>query len=201
MKKIFFTIILLGISGFVYSQYLVKNDVDIFINQYDTLDKMINWHQLGKDEDRWQEYQLTIETLYNSINYENMLKNDVLYKNFEHEFLELLNCQIPKELEDLFNNIGWRTNGNQKFWTIHYGVTLLSIQWELQEFFKIFEEMINEEDFDEDERIEAENAIREIKDEIDPLNKSVTKLLEVINIKDREIIKANLLELMEVIDF
>jgi hypothetical protein len=200
MKKIFFAIILLSISGSVYSQYLVKNDVNIFINHYDALNDMINWHQLGKDEGRWKEYQLAIDTLYETINFENLLKGDVLYKNYERKFLELLNCEVPKELDDFFRNIGWRTNGNQKFWTIHYGVSLLYIQWELDEIFRMLEELIVEEYFDEDEIEEAENAIREIRNEIDPLDKNITKLLEMINIKDREIIKANLKELMEVMD-
>jgi hypothetical protein len=65
----------------------------------------------------------------------------------------------------------------------------------------MLEGMIDEEDIDEDDREEAENAMREIRNEIDPLDQNITKLLEMINIKDREIIKGNLQELMEIIDF
>jgi hypothetical protein len=201
MKNVFFTIVLFCISGTIHSQYLVKNDVDIFINQYDTISEMMNWHHLNNDENIWQKYKSTVESLYNTIDYENLLRVDALYKNYEQRYLELLSCQIPKELDDVFKSIGWRTNGHQKFWTIHYGCTMLGIQWEINNLLKMLKEIINEEYYDEHDIEEAENTIREIKNELDPLDKSVTKLLELINIKDREIIKTNLQELMEVIDY
>jgi hypothetical protein len=200
MKNIAFVIILVSISAAAYSQNLNKNDIDIFINHYDTLNEMINWHDSDNDEDKWEKYQSAITTLYGATNFENVQRVDALYRSFERQYSNLINCKVPKEMEDAFKYAGWKTNGNQKYWTIHYGYTLLSIQWEIHSFIEMLEEQIKEEVFDEYEREEIEEAMAEIRSEIDPLDKGITKLLGLFNRNDVELIRKNLETLLEIVD-
>jgi hypothetical protein len=161
---------------------------------------MINWHDPDNDEDRWEKYRSTITALYDTSNYENLQRADDLYKNFERRYSDIINYKVPKEMEDAFKYAGWKTNGNQKYWTIHYGYTLLKIQWEIHAFMEMLKELIDEEDFDEDEIAEFEESMAEIRSEIDPLEKGITKLLGLFNRNDVEIIRKNLETLLEIVD-
>jgi len=171
MKYILFVIIFSFIPFTAYTQYLTKNDIDIFIKRYNEFEKTI--FVFGAyDEKIWDDYILCISNFFKAFTpfIDDELDNiEIPLENCRNAYLELINyTNIPKELDEAFNNAGWKSNGNKIFWTIYFGFNLL---WLKQE---------------------TDSSI---------INKNLDKLFYLINARDRNIIKTHFNELKKAYDF
>jgi len=194
------------ISQQAYSQYLVKNDIDIFIKNYDKLNNIISFYDPpAKDKKLWDDFRSAVTSLYQHIgNTDIYLTEPKSFEKrlfiYEHLYQDLINYKIPKELEEAFKNAGWKSNGNKKFWTICYGSALLSNMSELELFLGMIRDKTNTEYFSEEERELLEDEMEEIFVMTNTVATNISKLLAIINVNDKKIIEDRLNELVDVIE-
>ena len=117
ISKIVFLLLLF--PALLYSQYLEQGDINIFIqNQseiWDLLEDRLNSSNSGD----WTDYTNELKVI---------LKNYRFYSgftDFSGNFRVFLSIATPNELETIFNNIGWKNNGQKKFWVIFFGFSLV----------------------------------------------------------------------------
>jgi hypothetical protein len=122
----FLIILFFLIPPSLFSQYLEYNDIDIFINNKKNYENFIikfisieNGKLTYKNDD-WKNY---FDTL-NIISSDN--EDGSIYMGISDiaGFHAFFNCDVPNELETFFNDIGWESNGNKKFWIISIGFIL-----------------------------------------------------------------------------
>jgi hypothetical protein len=212
MKKILICIIFSIMSFTAYTQYLTRNDINIFIKEYDGL--IETYEQPSSDAENnkiWKNYYLNFSIAIDSLHpgYYFMATKEPnliekLFDTYKNTYLELMNYKnIPKELNDAFKNIGWKKNGNKKFITIIFGYHLLYTKHIIDLAFinPLIEEIEKElQDIEEREKTREEKMII-IKTNIDMYTKAkefYDKLFNLINTRDRNIIKTHYNELDKV---
>ncbi|MDR2313201.1 MAG: hypothetical protein LBE02_01540 [Spirochaetaceae bacterium] len=105
----------------LYSQNLEPGDIDIFINNVETISDMLNGGYGNTDNEtaEWAAYIEIGTEFVNSLM--NLFEGGGQFDAFEVQYERLMNCAIPGELEDLFRSIGWKSNGHKKLWTLSLG--------------------------------------------------------------------------------
>jgi len=200
-KALFFCVVFAIMSVEAFSQYLVKNDIDIFIKEFENFNNIFNRHEpSAKDEAKWDDFRASVSAFYNILgNYENYTKDQKSFEKifflYKQSFQDMLNYKIPKELDDAFVKAGWKNNGNIKFWTICYGSFLLIITSELE----LLLDMVKDEYNPEDSEDLDEDALKELTDMCNKISANVSRLLELINVNDRKIIEERFDDLVEAI--
>jgi len=120
MKYLLIFTILFFVPFMIFSeefpQYLEPEDINIFINNYHHIIRIIegNIDFAIPEENLDNYYRLYLHQI------------DLLSLGMEYflivpgkNFLELLDHNPPNFLEEIFKKIGWMNNGNKKFWTIY----------------------------------------------------------------------------------
>jgi len=193
-KTLFLCVIFAVMSQAAYSQYLVKNDIDIFIKECDNFSDIIDEYEpSGKDEAKWDDFRESVSVFYRTLgNSDNLIKDQKSFEKifflYKQSFQELLDYKIPKELDDAFKNAGWKNNGNKKYWTICYGSFLLIIKSELELLLGMGRDEYDSEYLDED-------SWKEVIDVSNKMFANISRLLELINVNDKKIIEERINDL------
>ena len=100
----------------IIKPYLNKNDVDIFIINFDQIyNDLKNYDKSIFDRYR---YPLTYSS-EEIFAIEDLIDGKIILSYKEGEYYQdLINSKIPEQINKVFKNIGWENNGGKKYFTI-----------------------------------------------------------------------------------
>jgi hypothetical protein len=199
-----------------YTQYLTKNDINIYIKVNREIKSTTAWSTLNDEEkELWKDFSSRMTSMHVlSLEYFLMAGNpndpedwsdlEGLFDFAKKSYFELMNNKGPKEVNDIFKNAGWRNNGYKKFGTILYGFSILYNKMLLNFLIEKTKMEINMVLENADDEKEREILIWYITTEIDTFIKTdeyYDKLFDLINARDRNIIKTHFNELRKAYEY
>ncbi|MDR2185595.1 MAG: hypothetical protein LBO80_08035 [Treponema sp.] len=162
----------------VYPQYLEPEDVDVLINNWDTVSGAMNeTAKTDEEAPAWEAFdergQAVIDNFMDMIGDapDSYSDDPAGFENFKRSYAKFMNGRTPPSLQIIFESIGWEKRGLQKLFTLLFGMMfVISARIELE--------------YDEGETNAGGRS----------------RVLEVINKSDLKIIEDNLEKLTELIN-
>jgi hypothetical protein len=119
-------------------QYLEPKDVDILINNWDTIDSAIEREgETDEEEAMWEKFNEKgnnlMESLY-GIRYadETSGEDAAVFEDFKRSYREFMNGGTPPGLQKAFESAGWRKGGLQKMFTLVFGAMFVFLGKEME---------------------------------------------------------------------
>jgi hypothetical protein len=110
--------IFIFLPSVIYSQYLEMEDINIFINGYVQIKNIVDEHRDDGEDADWIKYDELMDT-FSTVAEEYIKKQtNNKFNELKGKYQEIINCKTPQKLENIFQKIGWETDGNKKYLTI-----------------------------------------------------------------------------------
>jgi hypothetical protein len=156
-----------------YSQYLEPKDVDILIDNWDTINDTARQEgEMEEERPLWEALDEKGSNVIDSLGrmrYTDDGDEDGVsgFENFKRSYDEFMNGKTPPSLKRTFESIGWKKRGLQKMFTLLFGMMFIIL------------------DREESEYDDGENTGHAV------------KILEVIHKSDRKIIEDNMEKIVQ----
>ena len=120
------------LPSILYSQYLELGDIDIFMNGYTQIKTILDEYKDDKEDRDWVTYNGLTDAFSKSSEEYIKSPTNKKFNDLQRQYLEILNCKTPYELENIFKTSGWKSDGNKKFLTIILGWGFLYVSEEME---------------------------------------------------------------------
>jgi hypothetical protein len=122
----------------VHPQYLTPGDVDILINNWDTIKTTMSAQEAETEKEalKWEAIdergEDVIDILESIITAINGYPDDVFeedtsgFEDFKKAYDKFMNSETPLSLQKAFDSMGWKEKGFQKIYTIIFGLMFIT---------------------------------------------------------------------------